>query len=313
MSWQSELSKIIKGKLSFKEPLYKHTTWKVGGCADVLAEPLDLSDLKRLIKFSKNKKLPLFVIGAGSNLLISDKGIKGIVVKFSNPYFKKIEFRKNYCFAASGAGLNSLVNSALAKGLSGGEFLSGIPGTLGGALAMNAGVRNIFSKNKNYLSISDLVEEINVIDFNARKKLLKKKDVRFEYRNSDLSKFIIISARLKFSPKDKKEISALSQEFLNYKRDIQDVKSRSAGCVFKNPNDNSDNGSLTAGKMIDACGLKGKGYGGAEVSRIHANFILNRREAKAADIFHLMRLVQKMVKQKFNVSLEPEVKIIGKF
>ena len=313
MNWQKELKKIIKGKIRFNQPLNKYTTWGVGGAAEVLVEPEDFSDLSRLIKFSRKEGLPIFVLGAGSNLLISDKGLKGIVLKLSNPNFKKTEFKDNFAKAGAGLGLNRFVSLTKAQCLSGCEFLSGIPGTVGGALDMNAGAKDVFLSDSRYLSLSDLVTEVRVLGIDGKEKVLKKKDIRFGYRSSNLSKFVIISAKFKLKPKNKKEISNLIQRFLSYKRNIQDLRSRSAGCVFKNPNNISKNGNLTAGKMIDACAMKGYKVGQAEVSRIHANFILNKGGAKAGEIFKLMRLIQKRVKQKFNVSLVPEVKIIGSF
>ncbi len=313
MTWQKELSRIVKGNIRFNEPISRHTTWGAGGSVEVLVEPKDLSDLIRAIKFSHKNNLPLFVIGAGSNLLVSDRGVAGIVLKLSGLDFKNIKFNNNYVSVGSGLSLNRLVNLTQAKGLSGCEFLAGIPGTLGGALAMNAGIRNAFLPSCQYLSISNLVSSIKVLDSKGRLKALKREGVKFGYRSSNLSKFIIISARLKLRKGNKKDIAALIKKFVSYKRNIQDLKTRSAGCVFKNPTNTSKNGNLTAGKLIDACGLKGLRLGKAEVSRIHANFILNRGGARAEDIFKLICIVQKRVKQKFGVVLEPEVKIIGKF
>lgn len=304
MTWQRELKKIVKGRLKFNEPLSKHTTWKVGGCAEALAEPNDLADLTRIIKFSYKNKLPLLVIGAGSNLLICDKGIKGIVLRLSKACFKNIGFKGNFVLAGCGLGLNRLVNLTKNKGLSGVEFLSGIPGTLGGALVMNAGIKDA--------SISDLVKEVTAIDLSARKKVFKKSSIKFAYRSSNLAGYIVLSAKLKLKPQRKEDIESIIRKLASYKKNIQDLKSRNAGCVFKNPLNNSAK-HLTAGKMIDICGLKGRRIGGAEVSRIHANFILNKNRAKASDIFKLMSLIQKRVKQKFNVLLKPEVKLIGKF
>ncbi len=305
MSWQEELSKIVTGKIRLREKLSGHTTWRIGGETDALVEPTDLVDLAKIIKFARKSKLPVFILGAGSNCLISDKGVKGIVIKLTQPFFNHIELKGNLACVGSGVALSRLINLTQDKGLSGCEFLAGIPGTLGGALAMNAGVRDI--------CLADLVREVRVLDFTAREKFLKEKDIKFAYRNSGLSKFIIISAKLKLSPKGKKAIFSNIKRFAAYKKNIQDLKSKSAGCVFKNPSQNFQNNNLTAGKMIDACGMKGARVGGAVVSDIHANFILNRGDASAADILKLMRLVKERVRQRFKVSLQPEIKLIGKF
>jgi UDP-N-acetylmuramate dehydrogenase len=312
MNWKKALKKIVEGKVRFSEPMCKHTTWRVGGLSDVFVEPKDLTDLSKVIKFSKVKKLPIFVIGAGSNLLVSEAGIRGIVIKLSQPFFKSVKFKRNSVWAGAGLSLNRLVALTRDKDLSGCEFLAGIPGTLGGALVMNAGARDISSKNGRQICLADLVKKMQVLSFTGKEKILNKKEIKFGYRNSNLSKFIIISVKLELKSESKKTISALIKKFISYKKGIQDLKSNNAGCVFKNPI-NSENGNLTAGKMIDSCGLKGKTVGSAGISEIHANFILNKGGAKPSDIFKLMRLVQKKVKHKFNVSLEPEVKIIGAF
>lgn len=312
MTWQSELKKIIKGNIKFNKPIFRHTTWRVGGRADVLVEPCDREDLVRVIKFSRKKKVPFYVIGSGSNLLVSDKGVGGIVIRLSRPFFKNIQFENNNAFVGAGLSLNRLVNLTKNRGLSGCEFLAGIPGTLGGALVMNAGVKDILSSDQQYLSLSDLVKEIKVLNSAGRQKVLKKKAIKFSYRYSNLSRFVVISAKLKLKPKSRKKISSLIKRFISYKKSVQDLKAGSAGCVFKNPAD-SKNNNLTAGKLIDGCGLKGMRLGNAEISLIHANFIINRGGAKAAEIFKLMQLARKRVKQRFNVSLEPEVKIVGKF
>ncbi|MDP2939400.1 MAG: UDP-N-acetylmuramate dehydrogenase [Candidatus Omnitrophota bacterium] len=312
MNWHKELIRIVKGKVKFNEPLFKHTTLRVGGCADVWFEPKDLLDLARVLKLSREKKIPIFIIGAGSNLLISDNGIKGIVLKLASPFFATIKFKENYAFVGAGLNLNKLVNLAKENNLSGCEFLAGIPGTLGGALVMNAGVKDIFSKNGRYFSIADLLKEVKVLGLDGKLKTLKKRDIRFGYRSSSLSKFIIICAKLELKPMSKETISSLTRKFISYKSKIQDLKSPSAGCVFKNPI-NSFKETNSAGKMIDASGLKGKEIGGACVSKIHANFILNKHRAKAKDILKLMHLIKNRVKQRFNVSLVPEIKIVGKF
>lgn len=311
MTWQSELKKVVRGKVRFHEPAFKHTTWRVGGNVDALVEPCDIEDLIRVIKLSRANKIPLNIIGMGSNLLVSDKGIRGIVIKLSQPYFKDIEFEDNFVSAGAGVNLSRLVNLTKNEGFSGCEFLAGIPGTLGGALAMNAGVKDVSSVKPCYLSISDLIKEVRVLDLSGKQRTLKEKEIKFSYRSSGLSKFIVVSAKLKLKLNSKREISARIKKFFFYKKSVQDLKSGSAGCVFKNPD--SKNGNFTAGKLIDACGMKGIRLGNAEVSAIHANFIVNRGSAQTSEIFKLMRLMQKRVKQRFKISLKPEVRLMGKF
>jgi len=273
----------------------EHTFFKIGGPAKYFVEPKDGPELKSLLSSIKRYNMPLLVIGGGSNILVNDKGLRAIVLCLNSPIFKKISFQGNHVFVASGASLSQVLRLAQKQGLSGLEFLSGIPGRVGGALAMNAGI-----PEKN---IGDLVEEVSVIDYNGNIKNLNKKEIKFGYRTSNFSKYIILSARLRLIKKDKQEIKNRIKRYLNHRKLTQDLSWSSAGCIFKNPK------GVSAGKLIDLCGLKGKRIGGACISRIHANFILNLGHARARDVLKLMDLAKKEVKKKFNVSLEPEIKI----
>lgn len=287
--------KNLKGKVRLAEQLSRHTTFKIGGPARLFIEPKDINDLKLLLNFLKRYKISYLVIGAGSNILVDDKGINCAVIRLSAAYFKRMSFDNNYLNAACGVTLNQVVSKAEGRGLSGGEFLTGIPGTVGGGLAMNAG-----AKGK---SLADLVKQVKVMDNNGNIKILDKKDIKFGYRSSSLSKYIILSARLKLVKKDKLEIRNRINKYLDFRRDAQDLSLPSAGCVFKNP------GHDSAGRLIDLCGLKGMIIGGASVSLKHANFILNLKHATAADVIKLMGLIKKEVKRKFNVTLKPEIRI----
>ncbi|MFA5145512.1 MAG: UDP-N-acetylmuramate dehydrogenase [Candidatus Omnitrophota bacterium] len=287
--------KGLRGKIKFKEPLNKHTTFKIGGPAGFFVEPYDAADLKLLIASAKRYKIRILTLGLGSNILISDKGIRGIVLRLSSPFFKKVFIRANYLEAGSAVTLNRIVQAACQRGFSGVEFLAGIPGTLGGALVMNAGA---WGRN-----IGELVEEVTVMDRNGNIKLLRKKDIKFKYRSSSLAAYIILSARIKLAKGNKEKISSGIKKYLECRRDTQDVSFPGAGCAFKNPPGQS------AGRLIDLCGLKGKKVGGAGISMRHANFILNCNRASARDVIKLMGLIRKTVKHKFNINLEPEIKI----
>lgn len=291
MSWWKEL----RGKVKLNYSLRNHTTFKIGGPARFFFEPADSEDLKLLLSLSNKHKIPFFVLGAGSNILINDKGINGIVVRLNSSHFKKIIFKNNYIEAGSGARLNQLVHVAIRHSLSGLEFLAGIPGTLGGALVMNAGIPGE--------NIGDVVEKIMVMDYKGNIKTLNKKDIKFGYRSSNLSKYIILKVRIKLIKEAKKKIKHNINRYLDYRRAAQDVSLPSVGCIFKNPKAES------AGRLIDLCGLKGKKIGGACVSVKHANFILNLKYAKAGDVLKLMDLIRKRVKNKFNINLETEIKI----
>lgn len=291
MNWWKDL----KGKIKTREPLKKHSTFKIGGRAEFFIEPKDTDALKLLLALAKRYNIPLLIIGAGSNILISDKGVKAIVLRLGSPFFKEVFRKRNYLEAGSGLMLGRLLLVAKNHGLSGLEFLAGIPGTVGGALAMNAGA---WGKN-----IAEVVEKVKVMDYNGKTKILAKKDIKFTYRSSGLAKYIILSATFKLEKKDKKEIADEIKKYLTYRRNNQDTSFPNAGCIFKNP------GGESAGRLIDLCGLKGKKTGGASVSTRHANFILNRGNASSGDVLKLMSLIKKRVKDKLKITLEPEIKI----
>lgn len=293
MSWSKTLKTIIR----LNEPLKKKTTFKIGGNARFFCEPGSTAELKSLIISAKRDNIPFFVIGGGSNILINDKGVDGLVLKLSSNFFKGIFFKGSCCEAGSGIMLSRLIRVAAENGLSGLEFLAGIPGTLGGALCMNAGA--------GFNCIGDLVQKVKVMDYDGKIKVLPKKDIRFGYRCSGLEKYIILGGTLKLFPKDKDEIRKNIKKFIEHRRNTQDTVSFSAGCIFKNPPGES------AGKLIDMCGLKGKSQGQARISLKHANFILNTKQARSGDVIKLISLIEKKVKQKFNVVLEQEIKIWG--
>ncbi len=289
MSWQKEL------RVKTNQPLKDKTTLKIAGPAEFFSEPKGLPELKLLINKAKENNLPLSIIGAGSNLLISDRGVKGLLIKLNSPHFKKISLKDNYIEAGSGVMLFKLIQCVRKKSLSGIEFLSGIPGTLGGALAMNAGC---WGKN-----IGDLVEEVKVMDYKGKVRRLNKRKIKFGYRESGLGEYIILSAVLKLKRENTQAINRNIKDYILRRRNSQDLTFPSAGCIFKNPV------SSSAGRLIELCGLKGRRIGGASISTKHANFILNKGNAKSEDVLKLIRLARERVKKRFKVTLEPEIKI----
>ena len=291
MNWQ----KSLKGKFRTREFLKEHTTFKIGGPAKIFFEPRDIKDLRLSLSLVKKNRIPILVIGAGSNILVNDDGFKGMVLRLNTPSFKKIVLKHNCLEAGSGVLLSQVVLKAKGLGLSGAEFLSGIPGTVGGALIMNAGIRE---KN-----IADLVEDVKVMDYNGNIKILNKNNIKFKYRSSNLSQYIILSARLKLRKKDPRKIKEKIKKYFVYRKLTHDLSKPSAGCVFKNPT------GYSAGRLIDLCGLKGKRIGDASISFKHANFIVNIGNARAKDVLKLMSLIRREVKKKFNISLKPEIKI----
>jgi len=289
MNWPKDL------KIKSNYPLKGKTTFRIGGKALFFSEPKDTAELQGLLKAAKANKLRIFILGAGSNLLVGDKGAKGLVIKLNSSPFKQLLYKGNSIEAGSALMLGELIKFSFQQSLQGLEFLVGIPGTLGGAIAMNAGCWG--------RSIGDLVKEIKVMDNNGRMKELKGKDLKFGYRTSNLSKYIILSATLRIEKGNQPEIKKNINEYLSRKRANQDLTKPNAGCIFRNPSGDS------AGKLIDLCGLKGRKIGDAAVSERHANFILNNGDASAKDVLALMQLITKLVKNKFKINLQPEIKI----
>jgi UDP-N-acetylmuramate dehydrogenase len=291
MIWPKALIKQIKSN----QPLARLTTFKIGGNAEFYFQPASRKQLRRVLSIAAKNKLAVFFLGAGSNILISDRGISGLVIRFSKADFKKISLKGASMQCACAASLNKIAQTAKQYGLSGAEFLCGIPGSLGGALLMNAGAWG--------RSMSDIVEEIEVMEYNGKIKVLKKNQVKFGYRVSSLKRCVILGAKLKLSPAKKDFIANLMREYLSRRLASQNTRFANAGCIFKNPPNTS------AGKLIDLCGLKGAAVGKAEVCARHANFILNRGNAECADVLRLMRMIQEKVKTKFKINLQPEIKI----
>jgi UDP-N-acetylmuramate dehydrogenase len=310
-------------KIKEKIPLKEYTTFKIGGPARYFFVAKSKEDLKNAILWAKKKKLPFFILGAGSNVLFSDKGFKGLVIKIQNSNLKiQNENSKFKIICGAGVPLMKLVFKSSEIGATGLENLAGIPGTLGGAIWGNAGA---FGRE-----IGDLVEEVKVLDVGGSKlevKKLKNKDCKFGYRDSIFKKkenWIILEATLKLEKEKKKEIEEKIKEILKLRKEKQPLEFPSAGSVFKNVpiekvpkeirekfKEKIKNGFLPAGVLIEAAGLKGFQIGGAKISEKHANFIVNIGEAKASDVKELMEKIKKEVKKKFKIQLEEEIKLVG--
>lgn len=293
MHWLKEL----KARARFKEPLNIHTTLRIGGPADAWVEPKDTEELREVVCRCIKERIPYLVVGCGSNILFSDRGFKGVVICLNSPAFTKVEAKKGRISCGAGLPLQRLISQAQKNGLRGLEFLAGIPASAAGALVMNAGSRKD--------NIASLVESVTAMDKRGRIRLFKKKQLKFSYRRSNLNRHIVLAVQLKLTKGSPKKVKENILANLSKKRETQDLTARSAGCIFKNPPY-----PLTAGQMIEACGLKRRRKGGAEISAKHANYIVNRNSAKARDILYLMNLAQRQVQKKFGVLLEPEIKII---
>jgi len=289
--------KSLRGKVKLEEPLRKHTTFGIGGSAGYFIEPKDKDDLKLLLNLAKRYKIKLFILGLGSNVLSGDKNINGAVLRLSAPYFRKVSVDKKYLYAGAGCSANQAMIAAENNGLSGLEWMAGLPGTIGGALIMNAGGAREGD------NIGNLTEEVAVMDYDGNERILKKREIKFGYRESDLFKYIILGACLKLKKADKSRIRNKINIYREKRKASQDLTRPSAGCIFKNPR------GYSAGRLIDLCFLKGKRVGDACVSSKHANFIVNLGRAKADDVIKLISLIKRRVRKRFNLRLDTEIKI----
>lgn len=287
--------KFFRGNISISEPLSRFTTFRVGGPADYYLEPKDREDLINLIKYLNEIKYPYIIIGNGSNILISDEGIRGAAINLEFG-FTKIEVSKNKVFAEAGIRLSKLVDVCIEHSLVGMENLAGIPGTLGGAILMNAGAYGG--------EISDFITRVEVFD-GDKLDFLKKEECGFAYRKSNLEGKIILAAEFELPVGDKEKARARRKELLLKRNQSQPVELPNAGSIFKNPPNEF------AARLIEQVGLKGFTVGGAKVSEKHANFIVNFNNASANDIVELMKIIQEAVYHKFGILLEPEIKMIG--
>ncbi|MBN2452812.1 MAG: UDP-N-acetylmuramate--L-alanine ligase [Candidatus Omnitrophica bacterium] len=297
-----ELKKTVKGKVKTGEKLSAHTSFRIGGPADLWVEPADAVDLKRLLRFVRKHKVPMLVIGNGSNVLARDRGFSGLLAHLGNEFFKSIRITGTTVRVGAGFSLPRLVKTACDKGLGGLESLVGIPGTVGGAISMNAGGH----KNPAYRNIGELIRSLKVMDFSGKTHTLSRKDLRFGYRSSNLDRYVILEAELELDRSGKESLNSSCRRFLKIKRDKQVLDAPSAGCMFKNP----DNFQFTCGQMIDMLKLKGKRIGAAEISEKHANFIINRGGATCRDVLDLAEYVRDKVRENYGMDLDMEVKLI---
>ncbi|MBN1445671.1 MAG: UDP-N-acetylmuramate dehydrogenase [Candidatus Omnitrophica bacterium] len=287
-----------KVKVEEKVPLSSMTSFRTGGPARYFAAPSDREEAQEVIAASEKSHEPLLVLGNGTNILISDEGFSGVVLSTQNLNKITVEGEKIVCGA--GTRLQTVIKTALEHSLAGMEFLAGVPGSAGGAVILNAGLKEEW--------ISRVLEEVEVLGLaDNQPQKIHKQDIDFKYRGSGLEKVLILSITLNLKKGDKKEIQAKIAENMKKRMESQPLEYPSAGSVFKNPP------GMFAGQMIEKCGLKGYGIGGARVSEKHANFIVNAGGAKAEDIYRLIGFVREKVKKVYNVELETEIRIIGKF
>jgi UDP-N-acetylenolpyruvoylglucosamine reductase len=279
------------------EPLAKHTTLRVGGPADVYAEPASEDDLAGIVAFCGERGVKFFILGRGSNLLVRDGGFRGVAVCLAQPDFSKIEVEGERLRCGAGARLKHIANEARRQGVSGLEFLEGIPGSVGGALRMNAGAMGS--------QTFDVVESVRLMDFDGHIREMAPAEMAVKYRGcAGLKNHIALGAVLK-GRADSQESIVQRMVAFSRKRWASQPAAPSAGCIFKNPP------SLPAGRLIDELGLKGARVGGAVVSPEHGNFIVNDGRATARDVLELIALLQAKVKAARGIELQTEVEIIG--
>lgn len=297
--------------------LKNHTTFRIGGRAKYFFAARNREDLILAVRAAKRLKLPFFILGAGSNLLVSDRGYNGLVIKTQNLKFKtQIHNSKLKIFCEAGTPLAKLVKLSIEKGYSGLEWAAGIPGTVGGAICGNAGA---FGK-----SMESIVKEIEAFDVKSGKvKVLKNKDCKFAYRDSIFRRnknLIIISATVHLKRGNKGKIKNKTKEYLNYRKRNQPLNFPSAGSVFINApgfsagqlgeKDKSSSSAFAAARLIEKCGLKGRRIGRVKISEKHANFIVNLGQGKAKDVKKLINLIKQMVKRKFGIVLKEEIRFL---
>lgn len=296
----TELQNVMGGSGIFmEEPMKKHTTFRVGGPADVLVQP-DETALAAIPALCRQYHVSYSFIGNGSNLLVGDKGIRGVVIEMTDP-MGNIEVDGTKITAQAGAMLSKIANTAASNGLGGMEFAAGIPGSVGGAVVMNAGAYGGEMK--------DIIEKVYVLDENGAQLELDRDALDLGYRHSCIpeKKYIVTKVVLELVPRNEAEIRSEMKELNEKRAEKQPLQYPSAGSTFKRPE------GYFAGKLIMDAGLRGYQVGGAQVSEKHCGFVINKGDATAADICQLMRDVSDKVQAQFGVVLEPEVKMIGEF
>ena len=281
--------------ISFGEPLSRHTSLKVGGPAWAWVRVKDPEELLKVLNVAQEEVLPVAVIGGGCNLLVGDAGFPGVVFNFRTPYFQRVQEDPGLLRVGAAVLNDELLTLCRRGGLSGLEFMTGVPGSVGGSVFGNAGSHG--------QAIGDRVLALTLLKDSKQFVTLQKKDLHFSYRHSDLNGSIILEASLKVEPQDPRAVEARCQELLRYKKKTQDFSHSNAGCIFKNP----PAPHRPSGELIERSGLKGARIGDAQVSPIHANFIVNLGKATASDVYALIEQIRKKVETDHGIWLELEV------
>ena len=289
-----------KEQVLFEEPMKSHTTFRIGGPADVFIMPKSVKQVQMAVKICQEEQIPYFILGNGSNLLVSDRGYRGVIIQMDRN-MGEIQVEGTEIQAAAGALLSSIAVAARRESLTGFEFAGGIPGTLGGAVVMNAGAYGG--------EIKDVLKEVTVMDGDGKIFTLPASELEMGYRTSIIKTagYLVLSARITLSRGKEEDIKARTRELSEMRTQKQPLDYPSAGSTFKRPE------GYFAGKLIMDSGLRGYSVGGAMVSEKHCGFVINKGNATAEDVVSLMKHVTEVVQEKYGVTLEPEVKFLGEF
>lgn len=289
---------LTAGTLLEREPMSKHTSFRIGGPADLFVQPANEEELWNALHLARQEKVPFFIVGNGSNLLVSDEGFRGMILH-TGGMLKDISVEGDVIYAQAGALLSTVAKTALEHGLAGMEFAAGIPGTLGGAVCMNAGAYGGEMK--------DILLDAEVLTQEGERLVLPVEELDLSYRHSVIfeKNYVVLAAHIRLSRGDTAEIKNRMNELAGARRDKQPLEYPNAGSTFKRPE------GYFAGKLIQDAGLKGYTVGGAQVSEKHSGFVINRGGATAEEVRFLIRQVQQKVRSQFGVELEPEVRMLG--
>jgi len=276
-------------------PLARHTWYRIGGPARYFIRPRTPEELQEAARRCLDNDIPMYVLGLGANLLVSDEGVNGAVFRLDEEHWRRVKYEGPVVEVGAGVDLQKLILHTIRQGLAGIECLAGIPGTIGGAVRMNAGGK--------FGDIGALISRVQVMDAQGTLYERTRDDLVFDYRHTNIAAQFILGATLELEQEDAERIMKRTKEIWMYKRNSQPLSTKSAGCMFKNPR------GLSAGALIDQAGLKGFKVGGAEVSAKHANFIIAHPGATADDVLKLVKIIKEKVYEKNEIHLETEVQM----
>jgi len=291
------LEPVLEGEILYDEPMSRHTSYKIGGPADVMVCPRSVGGIQAALRVAREHRVPVFILGGGSNLLVRDGGLRGLVLNLYGT-LKELRAQGEEVTAGGGAKVTALVNFCARRGLAGLEPMAGVPGSVGGAVKGNAGAFGA--------TISDHLAAVRLLEVAGEERVLSRETLHFAYRQSSLTEGeVVLSATFGLRRADPTALQEKVARILEERKAKQPVEWRSAGSVFKNPPGDF------AGRLIEACGLKGTREGGAAISERHANVIVNSGNARAEDVLALMRRMREAVREKFGITLSPEVELLG--